>query len=166
LVDVGRCRRRGHWPGRIGLLLLGYSAQATASSAVKPASFLPLPLASKVRARWLRILSMPASAQSAATKSGFPKTRFFAVYSVCRPTVSRCAAIISPWGFGPDGQSRCEAVPRAYSMAGSSWSPRRSRNSVRQGCAPAPGATATAHPLNPMVLPFTCSHHSGGVSAI
>ena len=27
---------------------------------------------------------MPASAQSAATKSGFPKPRFFAVYSVCQ----------------------------------------------------------------------------------
>jgi Tn3 transposase DDE domain len=34
MVDVGRRLRRRHWPGRIGLLLLGYSAQATTRHAV------------------------------------------------------------------------------------------------------------------------------------
>ena len=37
MVNVGRCRRRGHWPGRIGLLLLGYSAQGTTPATVDEA---------------------------------------------------------------------------------------------------------------------------------
>src|SRR5689334_18980317 len=35
--NVGRCRRRGHWPGRIGLLLLGYSAETTKPAAIDEA---------------------------------------------------------------------------------------------------------------------------------
>jgi transposase-like protein len=34
MVDVGCCRRLGHWLGWIGLLLLGYSAQTTKPAAV------------------------------------------------------------------------------------------------------------------------------------
>jgi hypothetical protein len=100
MVDVGRSRRSRHWPSRIGLLVLGYSAQTTALPAVDEARPEPdLSAASASRPQPFR-QEHPAAPSSTFTgdlAQLFPKLRVVRLGFLCSTSRDRrpCPAM---WG--------------------------------------------------------------------
>jgi len=92
MVDVGRSRRSRHWPSRIGLLVLGYSAQTTALPAVDEARPEPdLSAASASRPQPFR-QEHPAAPSSTFTgdlAQLFPKLRVVRLGFLCSTSRDR-----------------------------------------------------------------------------